>query len=213
MPSSAPIRIACIGLMLTLAGMAAFANAASAEDVNPSELTREMILNDPAAPVGGNPQGDVTIVAFEDYNCPFCKKAEPAIQKLVKDDGHIRLVYKDWPILAATSVYAAQVALAAKYQGKYELVHNALMALPGRPDKATIDKTLHKSGVDVDQLNKDLDAHMAEIKALIRRNDAQATGMGFQGTPVFLIGPYMVAAALDYDGFKKVVVQAREKKE
>jgi protein-disulfide isomerase len=211
MSSSALTRIARIALMLV--GLTALTNAAFAEDVNPNELTREMILNDPAAPVGGNPQGDVTIVAFEDYNCPFCKKAEPAIQKLIKDDGHIRLVYKDWPILAATSVYAAQVALAAKYQGKYEAVHNALMALPGRPDKATIDKTLHKSGIDVDQLNKDLDAHMAEIKALIRRNDAQATGMGFQGTPVFLIGPYMVAAALDYDGFKKVVIQAREKKE
>ncbi len=211
MPSSARARIAWIALMLL--SVAAFARAASAEDVKPSELTREMILNDPAAPVGGNPQGDVTIVAFEDYNCPFCKKAEPAIQKLVKDDGHIRLVYKDWPILAATSVYAAQVALAAKYQGKYEVVHNALMALPGRPDKATIDKTLHESGINIDQLNKDLEAHMAEIKALIRRNDAQATGMGFQGTPVFLIGPYLVAAALDYDGFKKVVTQAREKNE
>lgn len=196
---------------VTLLSIMVFGGAASAQDVKPSELTREAILNDPETPVGGNPQGDVTIVAFEDYNCPFCKKAEPALQKLIKDDGHIRLVYKDWPILAATSVYAAEVALAAKYQGQYARVHEALMALPGQPDKPTIDKTLHASGIDIDRLNKDLDAHMGEIKAILRRNNAQATGMGFQGTPVFLVGPYLVAAALDYDGFKKVVAQARDK--
>ena len=179
------------------------------QGVKPSELTREAILNDPETPIGGNPQGDVTIVAFEDYNCPFCKKAEPGLQKLIKHDGHIRLVYKDWPILAETSVYAAEVALAAKYQGKYELVHRALMPLPGRLDKATIDKRLQGIDIDIVQLNKDLDAHMAEIKAILRRNNAQAAGMGFQGTPVFLIGPYLVAAAPDYAGFKKIVAQAR----
>ncbi len=190
-----------------------FIGVAQAQDVKPSELTREAILNDPDAPVGGNAQGDVTIVAFEDYNCPYCKKAEPALQRLVKDDGHIRLVYKDWPILAATSVYGAEVALAAKYQGKYQVVHDVLMRIPGargtRVSKEVMDKALHESGVDIARLNKDLDAHMPEIKALLRRNNAQAEGMGFQGTPVFLIGPYQVAAALDYEGFKKVVAQAR----
>jgi protein-disulfide isomerase len=187
-----------------------FGALAHAQDVKPSELTREAILNDPDAPVGGNPKGDVTIVAFEDYNCPFCKKAEPALQKLVKDDGHIRLVYKDWPILAPTSTYGAEVALAAKYQGKYEIVHRVLMRIPGnRVGKEAMDKALHESGVDVARLNKDLDTHRDDIRALLRRNNAQATGMGFQGTPVFLIGPYLVAAALDYDHFKKVVAQAR----
>ncbi|MGO9135872.1 MAG: DsbA family protein [Methylovirgula sp.] len=190
-------------------GCSAIAQAQDQTQVKPSELTREAILNDPETPTGGNTQGDVTIVAFEDYNCPFCKKAEPVLQKLVQDDGHIRLVYKDWPILAASSTYGAEVALAAKYQGKYELVHRALMQLPGKPDKEAMDKAVKASGVDVAQLNKDLEAHMTEIKAILRRNDAQATGMGFQGTPVFLIGPYLVAAALDYEGFKKVVGQAR----
>lgn len=210
-----PVLACLVAMALCLLGLSfdgIVVDRAQAQGVKPSELTREAILNDPEAPVGGNPKGDVTIVAFEDYNCPFCKKSEPALQKLVKEDGHIRLVYKDWPILSATSVYGAEVALAAKYQGKYEVVHHVLMHIPGtRVSKETMDKALHQSGVDVDRLNKDLAAHMEDIRALLRRNNAQAEGMGFQGTPVFLIGPYKVAAALDYEGFKKVVAQARAK--
>lgn len=190
-----------------------FLGPLQAQAVKPSELTREAILNDPETPVGGNSKGDVTIVAFFDYNCPYCKKAEPALQRLVKTDGHIRLVYKDWPILAATSVYGAEVALAAKYQGKYQAVHDVLMRIPGargtRISKETMDRALHESGVDIARFNKDLETHLESIRAILRRNNAQAEGMGFQGTPVYLIGPYQVAAALDYDGFKKVVAQAR----
>lgn len=200
-------RTVLAGLVLAIFCMGA---SAQAQDVKPGELTREAILNDPATPVGGNPKGDVIIVAFEDYNCPFCKKSEPALQKLIKEDGQIRLVYKDWPILSETSVYAAIVALGAKYQGKYEVLHRAFMDIRGHVDNAMIDQAVHRSDVNIAQLNKDLAAHSDEIHAIIRRNNAQALGMGFQGTPVFLIGPYLVAAPLDYDGFKKVVAQVRQ---
>ena len=188
---------------------------ARAQDVKPSELTREAILNDPEAPEGGNPKRDVTVVAFLDYNCPYCKKADPALQRLVKDDGHIRLVFKDWPILAPSSVYGAELALAAKYQGKYEVVHNVLMHIPvtrgTRIGNEVMDEALHESGVDITRLDKDRQGHLDAIHALIRRNNAQAVGMGFQGTPVFLVGPYLVAASLDYDSFKKIVAQVRDK--
>lgn len=73
------------------------------------DTSAEAILNDPATPVAGNPKGDLTVVTFFDYNCPFCKKAEPALEKVVKEDGHIRLVYKDWPILTKASVYGASL--------------------------------------------------------------------------------------------------------
>jgi protein-disulfide isomerase len=168
------------------------------------------ILNDPAAPVGGNPKGDVAIVAFLDYNCPFCKKATPELQKLVKTDGHIRLVYKDWPILTEASVYGAHLALAAKYQGRYEQAHDALMAVPGRRNgEEAMLAAVKISGVDIDRLNADLKAHDADISALIKRNGEQAEALGLQGTPVFLIGPFKVAAALDYSDFKKVVARVR----
>jgi protein-disulfide isomerase len=168
------------------------------------------ILHDPDAPVGGNPQGDVTIVAFLDYNCPFCKKATPALDKLIQTDGHIRLVYKDWPILTDASVYGAKTALAARYQGKYEAVHAALMAIPGRQIPIFMMRDAVKaSGVDMPRLEADAQTHAAEIDALLKRNLAQADSLGLQGTPVFLIGPFKVAAALDYEGFKKSVADAR----
>src|SRR5258708_13131031 len=80
-----------------------------------ADTTRDAILNDPAAPVAGNPKGDLTIVTFFDYNCPFCKKAEPNLERLVKADGKIRLLYKDWPILTEASVTAAHLVLASNH--------------------------------------------------------------------------------------------------
>lgn len=90
------------------------------------------VLNDPEAPTGGNPKGDVTIVAFFDYNCPYCKTSAADLARVVKEDGKIRLVYKDWPILTESSVQGAQFALAANYRGKYETAHHALMGISGR---------------------------------------------------------------------------------
>lgn len=168
------------------------------------------ILNDPEAPVAGNPKGDVTIVAFLDCNCPFCKKATPDLDRLVKTDGKIRLVYKDWPILSDASVYGAKTALAARYQGKYEVVHAALMAIPGRQIPIFMMRDAVKAtGIDMARLGADAKAHATEIGALLQRNLAQADSLGLEGTPVFLIGPYKVAAVLDYDGFKKSVADAR----
>jgi protein-disulfide isomerase len=170
------------------------------------------ILNDPEAPVSGNPKGDLTIVAFLDYNCPFCKKAEPDLLRLVKSDGRIRLVHKDWPILGDASVYGAQLALAARYQGRYEDVHRALMGIPGRKiPKERMLEAVSAAGVDMARLEADRTSHQGEIAALLQRNLDQADALGLQGTPVFLIGPLKVAAALDYDGFKQAVAQARAK--
>ncbi|WP_336487713.1 DsbA family protein [Methylobacterium nigriterrae] len=170
------------------------------------------ILNDPEAPVSGNPKGDLTIVAFLDYNCPFCKKAEPDLTRLVKTDGRIRLVHKDWPILGDASVYGAQLALAAKYQGRYDEANRVLMGIPGRKiPKERMLAAVSASGVDMARLEEDRKARQGEIAALLQRNLDQADALGLQGTPVFLIGPLKVAVALDYDGFKQAVAQARAK--
>lgn len=170
------------------------------------------VLHDPEAPVGGNPNGDVTIVAFFDYNCPFCKKAEPELAKIVRQDGRIRLVFKDWPILTDASTYGAQLALAAKYQGKYQAAHDALLAIPGmRIPKERMAEAVRSAGIDMARLQADMQEHAADIAALLQRNLAQADSMGLQGTPVYLIGPFKVAQALDADGFRKSVAQARER--
>ena len=172
----------------------------------------DAILRDPDAPEAGNPKGNTTIVTYFDYNCPFCKKSEPDLEKVVHDDGKIRLVYKDWPILTEASVYGAQIALGAKFQGKYQAAHDALMAIPGRGvSKDQMRDAVEAAGVDMPKLQGDLQSHGDAITALLRRTLSQAEAMGLQGTPVYLIGPYKVAAALDADAFKKVVAQARSR--
>lgn len=198
---------------LTLAsGLAATAGMA----LPPSTLLAqgidvEAILRDPAAPTSGNPKGDVTVVAFLDYNCPFCKKAAPDLERAVKEDGKVRLVYKDWPILTEASVYGAQMALAAKYQGGYAKVHHALMAIPGRGvSTEQMLKAVQGSGIDLSRLDADLKAHAAEITALLRRNLAQADSIGLQGTPSYLIGPFRTST-LDYAGFKEAFAEARRR--
>ncbi|GJD87155.1 hypothetical protein BHAOGJBA_0655 [Methylobacterium hispanicum] len=194
-----------VALAPALLSLAPPIEEAFAQGVDPNA-----ILNDPEVPVSGNPKGDLTIVAFLDYNCPFCKKAEPDLTRLVKADGRIRLVHKDWPILGDASVYGAQLALAAKYQGRYDEVHRALMAIPGRKlPRERMLEAVAASGVDVARLEEDRKAHQAEIAALLQRNLDQADALGLQGTPVFLIGQLKVAAALDYDGFRQAVAQAR----
>jgi len=170
----------------------------------------EAILNDPATPVAGDPAGDVTIVAFMDYNCPFCKKSSPNLEKFVDDDGKVRLVYKDWPILTDASVTGARLALAANYQGKYRQAHVAMMSVRGQKvDEASLRAAVKGAGIDMALLDADLKAHDADISALLKRNKDEADSLGLEATPVFLIGPFKVAKALDYDEFKATVADFR----
>jgi len=188
--------------LLTIAGARAIA-AAGAIDV-------EAILHDPATPTAGNPAGDVEIVAFMDYNCPFCKKSSPDLERFVDDDGGVRLVYKDWPILTDASVIGAHLALAAKYQGKYREAHVAMMSIRGlKIDDASLREAVKGAGIDMALLDADLKAHDADIAALLKRNMSEADSLGLEATPVFLIGPFKVAKALDYDEFKQTVADFR----
>ncbi|MFG1432398.1 DsbA family protein [Xanthobacter sp. V2C-8] len=171
----------------------------------------EAILRDPDAPTAGNPNGDVTIVAFFDYNCPYCKKSAPDLDRVVKEDGRIRVVYKDWPILTEASVYGAQLALAARYQDKYFAAHDALMGIPGRKiPKEQMLEAVKASGVDMERLNLDLALHGPQISALLKRNNAQAESIGLQGTPTYLVGP-LLASTLDYASFKRAIAEARRR--
>ncbi|MDP4002708.1 DsbA family protein [Methylobacterium sp. NEAU K] len=205
-------RRTLLALLPTVALAPALLSLPGARPANAEGIDTDAILHDPEAPVSGNPAGDLTIVAFLDYNCPFCKKSEPDLLRLVKADGRIRLVHKDWPILGDASVYGAQLALAAKYQGRYDAVHRALMAIPGRKiPKERMLEAVSASGVDMGRLEEDRKAQQSQIAALLQRNLDQADALGLQGTPVFLIGPLKVAAALDYDGFRQAVAQARAK--
>ncbi len=194
-----------------LSGLATLAVAGAATRAFADDASLDMILRDPQAPVGGNPKGDLTIVSFFDYNCPYCKKTVEPLRNVLKSDGKIRLVYKDWPILFPTSIVGAKLALATKYQNRYQEAHDALMSVPGgRVPEEKMRAALQNAKLDFAKLEADARAKNADITALIRRNNAQAEGLGLQGTPVFLVGKFLVAAALDEKGFREVVADARK---
>ena len=192
------------GIALSASLLLAGQQAALAQDVDING-----ILYDPEAPLGGNPKGDLTIVVFTDYNCIYCKKSGVDLARIVKEDGNIRLVYKEWPILTESSVYGSQLALAAQFQGKYELVHKALMSIPGgKVSKKAMLDAVKASGADMQQLQADLNKNNGKITAQLKRVMAQAESIGVEGTPTHLIGPFR-AMALDYNGFKMAVADAR----
>ena len=202
------------GIVVMLASLSQPSRLAWSQSADPADpdLTIQALTADPQTPTGGNPAGDITIIEFFDYNCPYCMKAQPELEKLIATDHGIRLVYKDWPIFGNGSTAAARVALAAKWQGKYEAVHDALLDTPLRKVSADQIRTIAvKAGADAALLDEDLTGHGQEIDAILARTEKQANKLGAPGTPVFLIGPLLVEQALDLDGFKRAVAQARAK--
>lgn len=168
----------------------------------------DVLERDPNAPVLGNVDGDVTIVEFFDYNCPYCKRVKPEIQALMAADPDIRLVYREWPILGEGSVFAARAALAARNQGKYEEFHWAMMGLQGRAEEASILNAAVEIGLDVDNLRADMDA--PEINEHIQTSMELAAALGFNGTPSFVIGEALVPGFIKTVQFEGYVAAARE---
>ena len=119
---------------------------------------REQLEQDPNAPVLANADGDVTIVEFFDYNCPYCRRAAPTIENLVEADPGIRLVYREWPILGEGSVFAARAALASRQQGLYEEFHWAMMDMSGRAEERSVLTIAAEIGLDIDQLRADMES-------------------------------------------------------
>jgi protein-disulfide isomerase len=172
-------------------------------------LSRDAVLRDPEVPVLGNPDGDLTVVEYFDYQCPYCKKLSPQIAQVVRDDGKIRLVLKDWPIFGAVSKTAAQLALAAKYQNKYQEAHDALIGAKEKLSDANIPELLTKAGVDVEKVRQDLQAHQKTIDDVLVHNNAQADAFGFQGTPAFIVGFFRVPGVVEMKVFKQIIADAR----
>jgi protein-disulfide isomerase len=175
-------------------------------------LTEALVLRDPDIPVAGNPDGDITIVEYFDYNCPYCRKVEPELQQVVHDDGKVRMVWKDWPILGPTSIVAARMALASKYQNKYVQAHEALIGVSSRLTDPRIRELLAGAGVDVDRASRDLATNAKAIDAIVARNNAQAEAFGFKGTPSFIVGKFRVPGILTMAEFEQVIADARKAK-
>ncbi|MBF0306262.1 MAG: DsbA family protein [Alphaproteobacteria bacterium] len=167
------------------------------------------LLRDPESPVAGNPQGDVTIVEFFDYRCAWCRKAQPDIARLLAEDPNLRLVAKELPILGPDSIHAARAALAARAQGRYLALSNALMAAPGALDQDRVLSIAAAAGLDVPALVAELDRHGAAIDAVIASNMALAKALGIRGTPGFVIGGQVLRGAQGYEALKQAVADER----
>ena len=187
------------------------AKADSDADTKAAQVLRDRrheVFDDPATPVGGNPQGDVTIVEFFDYRCPYCKQVHPAIQKLLDQDRKLRFVYKEFPVLGEQSDIAAHAALAARLQGKYEPLHNAMMAAKGQITEDVVYRLAGSVGLDVDRLKRDMTD--PEIDRALSANRALAKALELRGTPGFIIGDHIVPGAIDLDALKTMVADARK---
>lgn len=189
--------------------------AAQANAEQQKQLAATQALNDSAAeifnnaadPVLGNPAGDVTVVEFFDYRCPYCKRVTDSLTSLIDSDANLRVVFKEFPILGPDSLVAARVALAAHKQGKYREVHEALMAHKGSFEKDALIEVAASVGADPAKLATDMEdpAIMTQIQA----NDALAAKLGITGTPGFIFGRQLVPGAIPLDEMKKLVAAAR----
>jgi protein-disulfide isomerase len=185
-------------------------SAAAQSDGEEKILTEALVLRDPEIPAAGNVDGDITIVEYFDYQCPYCRKIEPELRQVVQDDGKVRLVLKDWPILGPVSVTAARMALASKFQDKYLQAHEALIGVNSKLTEPRIRELLAGAGIDIDRLDRDLVTNAKAIDAILARNNDQATAFGFKGTPSFIVGKFRVPGILTMAQFDQVIADARK---
>ena len=165
------------------------------------------LADNPGSPVLGNPKGDVTIVEFFDYACPYCKAVHPRLLALVNADRRIKLVLKEFPILTPESMIASRMALAAAKQGKYRPFHLALMHSLGQLREADIVATARASGLDIARLRKDMYAPDVTDEIIANFNLARATRT-FQ-TPTFIIGSHVLTSDSADINFAAEVARAR----
>lgn len=181
------------------------AQAATAASVLTEE--RSMLERDPNAPVLGNPDGDVTIVEFFDYNCPYCKRAMPEVNALMAEDTSVRLVLREWPILSEGSAFAARAALASRQQGKYAEMHDALMTMRGKVEAEAVLRIAGEVGLDVEKLKTDMQS--PEVEEHIATSMRLAEALGFNGTPSFVVGDQLIPGFVEKPQLVEAVTAAR----
>jgi protein-disulfide isomerase len=211
-PRVSPGRSRREALGLLGAGAALLGSGVARAADDEKMLTEALVLRDPEIPAGGNPQGDINIVEWFDYNCPYCRRIAPELAQVVQDDGKVRLVFKDWPILGEVSKIAARMALASKYQDKFLQAHEAMISVNSKLTEPRIRDLLAGAGIDMDRLGRDLDTNAKTIDTILARNNDQAVAFGFKGTPSFIVGKFRVPGTLTMTEFEQVIADARKAK-
>jgi protein-disulfide isomerase len=171
------------------------------------EKHRKAIYEDPGDYVAGNPEGDVTLVEFFDYQCGYCKRSFEPLMDFVEKDGNIRLVLKEFPILGPNSLLATKAAIAAENQGRYFDMHRALYEHKGGIDEDAIMAVAAGLGLDVAKLKKDMGD--PAIQDQVSRTYRLAEQLGVDGTPAFVVGGTMYPGAVDEARLTEMMKEAR----
>ncbi|MGD8176672.1 DsbA family protein [Marinimicrobium sp. C6131] len=171
---------------------------------------RGELFDDPRSPVGGNPQGDITIVEFMDYNCGACRRMAPILAQAKERDPGLRIVYKEFPIRGPDSTLAAKAALAAHRQGKYVEFHKGLMEFPGQASQVAIEEAAGSLGLDMERLLAAMED--PAIARQVERNRALANTLGIIGTPAFVIGTEVRSGLLELSALESLIEHERRKR-
>lgn len=174
------------------------------------ELVRqheEALFHNPGAPIGGNPDGDLTVAIFFDYNCGCCRGFVRELSAVESNDRNLRVVYLELPILGAPSTFAARAALAAREQDAYLEFHQALMASQGYTSPEGIANIARTLSLDPDQLLRDMED--PAIARIIEENHRLADELDIQGTPALVLGDLLVQGAVPRDRLTELIAQVR----
>ena len=188
------------------------AQSAAENDLALVADNRDAIFNDGYSYVGGNPDGDITIVEFLDYQCSFCKRAFPAVEELIASDGNIRIIIKEFPILGDASVMGSRYALAVKNlygDEAYKTVHDEMMSLRGGLTPQTLVRVSESLDFDHDDIRAEMENE--DITTIINENRALAQTLQIQGTPTFVIGEVFARGFLELDQMRAVVANERNR--
>jgi len=168
------------------------------------------IFNDGYSFVGGNPDGDITVVEFMDYRCGYCKRAFEEVEKLVGGDGNIRFIVKEFPILGEQSVLASRYAVATKQvagMDSYKEIHDALMSLNGDVTLPALRRLAETFDLDSAAIEAQMDS--PEVTAEITKTRELAQKLKITGTPTFVVGDELLRGYLPYDAMKDIVAEKR----
>lgn len=182
---------------------------AAADDTLVSD-NLDRLLSDGYSWVGGNPEGDVTVVEFMDYRCGYCRKAQPEVEELINADGNIRLIVKEFPILGEASVISSKFAIATQIvegDDAYKAVHDGLIALEGSVGEAQLRRMSKTLGLDFEAIAEEMNSD--EVQRRIAETRALAVDMQINGTPSFVIGDEMVRGYVPLDGMQQIVADLR----
>lgn len=156
----------------------------------------------------GNPAAKVTIVEFFDYQCPYCRQSEKTIEAFLQRHPDARVEHRHWPIIGDPSLYAARIAMAASWQGKYAAAHAALITLSTPFNQDRVRQAVAAAGIDLDRLDSDLKQHEADINTTVFQTTMEAADMHLNGTPVFRIGKQTIAGTIDTATLEDAVAAA-----